>query len=54
MAPLRFQKIYISDERYESAGVFDVDNDGVLDIVAPGKEGLFLLKNLGVMENMGD
>ena len=31
--PLRFQKIHISDERYESAGVFDVDNDGVLDIV---------------------
>ena len=34
MAPLRFEKIYISDERYESAGVFDVDNNGVLDIVS--------------------
>jgi hypothetical protein len=33
MAPVRFQKLYISDERYESAGVFDVNNDGVLDIV---------------------
>ncbi len=34
MPPLRFQKIVISDERYESAGVFDVNNDGVLDIVS--------------------
>ncbi len=33
MGPIRFEKIFISDERYESAGVFDVDNDGVLDIV---------------------
>ena len=34
MPPLRFQKILIADERYESAGVFDVNNDGVLDIVS--------------------
>ncbi len=34
MPPLRFEKVFISDERYESAGVFDVDNDGVLDIVS--------------------
>jgi len=34
MPPLRFQKVLIADERYESAGVFDVDNDGVLDIVS--------------------
>ena len=34
MPPVRFQKILIADERYESAGVFDVDNDGVLDIVS--------------------
>lgn len=34
MPPLRFQKILISDERYESCGVFDVDNDGVPDIVS--------------------
>lgn len=34
MGPLRFEKILISDERYESAGVFDVNNDGVLDIVS--------------------
>ncbi|HTL51089.1 MAG TPA: VCBS repeat-containing protein [Planctomycetota bacterium] len=33
MPALRFQKILISDERYESCGVFDVNNDGVLDIV---------------------
>jgi hypothetical protein len=32
--PLRFRKALIADERYESAGVFDVDNDGVLDIVS--------------------
>ncbi len=30
----RFQKILIADERYESAGVFDVNNNGVLDIVS--------------------
>ncbi len=34
MGPLRFEKIRISDERYESVGVFDVNNDGVLDIVS--------------------
>lgn len=27
--------------------VVDVDGDGLMDIVAPGKEGLFLFKNLG-------
>lgn len=32
--PLRFEKRLIADERYESAGVFDVNNDGVLDIVS--------------------
>ena len=31
---LRFRKVLIADERYESAGVFDVDGDGVLDIVS--------------------
>jgi len=36
MRPLMFQKIKISDEKYESAGVFDVDNDGHLDIVSGG------------------
>ena len=34
MPPLCFQKILIADERYESAGVFDVNNDGVPDIVS--------------------
>jgi hypothetical protein len=34
MPPLVFRKIRISDERYESAGVFDVDGDGALDIVS--------------------
>jgi hypothetical protein len=32
--PLRFRKVLIADERYESAGVFDVNNDGVLDLVS--------------------
>ncbi|MCX7044462.1 MAG: VCBS repeat-containing protein [Candidatus Sumerlaeota bacterium] len=33
-APLKFQKIVIADEKYESAAAFDVDNDGVMDIVS--------------------
>ena len=32
--PLSFRKVLIADERYESAGVFDVNNDGVPDIVS--------------------
>ncbi len=32
--PLRFTRKLIADERYESCGVFDVNNDGVLDIVS--------------------
>jgi FG-GAP-like repeat len=32
--PLKFRKVLIADERYESAGVFDVNNDGVPDIVS--------------------
>lgn len=32
--PLKFKKSLIAGERYESAGVFDVDNDGILDIVS--------------------
>jgi hypothetical protein len=32
--PVRFRKVLVADERYESAGVFDVNNDGVLDIVS--------------------
>ena len=32
--PLRFRKVLIADERYESAGVFDVNGDGRLDIVS--------------------
>lgn len=34
--PLRWKKVWIADERFESAGVFDVNNDGVLDIVSGG------------------
>ncbi len=32
--PLKFRKQLIADERYESAGCFDVNNDGVPDIVS--------------------
>jgi len=32
--PLKFRRVLIADERYESAGVFDVNNDGILDIVS--------------------
>ena len=32
--PLRWRKVWIADESYESAGVFDVDNDGKPDIVS--------------------
>ena len=32
--PLRFRKVLIADERYEAAGVFDVNGDGVPDIVS--------------------
>ncbi len=32
--PVKFRKTTISDERYEAASVFDVDDDGALDIVS--------------------
>jgi len=32
--PLKWRKVLIADERYESAGVFDVNNDGHPDIVS--------------------
>jgi len=32
--PVRFRKVLIADERYESAGVLDVNGDGVPDIVS--------------------
>lgn len=32
--PLKFRKVLIADERYESAGVFDVNGDGSPDIVS--------------------
>jgi hypothetical protein len=32
--PVKFHKVLIADEMYESAGVFDVNNDGHLDIVS--------------------
>jgi len=34
--PVKFRKTIISGERYESAGVFDVNGNGVLDIVSGG------------------
>ncbi len=36
MPALRFEKVLIADERYESAGVFDVNRDGHPDIVSGG------------------
>ncbi|NQT18384.1 MAG: VCBS repeat-containing protein [Planctomycetes bacterium] len=32
--PLKFRRVLIADERYESAGVLDVNNDGIPDIVS--------------------
>jgi len=32
--PLKFRKVWIADDTYESVGVFDVNNDGILDIVS--------------------
>ena len=32
--PLKFRKVLIADERYETAGVFDVNGDGRPDIVS--------------------
>ncbi|MBA4387122.1 MAG: hypothetical protein C0404_04015 [Verrucomicrobia bacterium] len=34
--PLKWKRQWISDETFESAGVFDVNNDGVPDIVSGG------------------
>jgi len=34
--------------------VVDIDGDGRLDVVAPGKDGLYLFKNIGVAQPMGD
>jgi hypothetical protein len=34
--PLKWRKQWVSDETFESAGVFDVNGDGVLDIVSGG------------------
>jgi hypothetical protein len=34
--PVKFKKVLISSEAFESASVFDVDNDGALDIVSGG------------------
>ncbi|MFH1742704.1 MAG: VCBS repeat-containing protein [bacterium] len=32
--PIKFRRVLIADERYESAGIFDVNNDGIPDIVS--------------------
>ena len=34
--PLKWKRVWISDETYESAGVFDANGDGVPDIVSGG------------------
>jgi hypothetical protein len=48
VASAQFKKMLISDEPYETTGVFDVNNGGVLEIVAVGKDGLYLYKNMEV------
>jgi hypothetical protein len=32
--PIKWKRVWVSDETYESAGVFDVNGDGTLDIVS--------------------
>lgn len=34
MPACKFRKVLLADERYESAGIFDVNHDGILDIVS--------------------
>lgn len=34
MPPIKFNKKLIADERYEAVGVFDVNHDGILDLVS--------------------
>jgi hypothetical protein len=34
--PVKFRKVWIADERFETAAAIDVNNDGVLDIVSGG------------------
>ena len=34
--PLKFKKALVSKETYETAAAFDVDGDGILDIVSGG------------------
>ena len=34
LVPVKWRKMFVSEERYESAGVFDVNNDGIPDIVS--------------------
>ena len=45
--PLQWRREWIADEGYESAGVFDVDGDGVPEIVAHGKDCLAVFRSLG-------
>ena len=32
--PLKWKRVWVADDNFESVGVFDVDNDGVPDIVS--------------------
>ncbi|MBU4366562.1 MAG: VCBS repeat-containing protein, partial [Verrucomicrobia bacterium] len=32
--PLKWRRMWVSDETFESAGIFDVNGDGILDIVS--------------------
>ena len=38
--PIKWKRAWVSDETYESAGVFDVNGDGTLEIVLASYDGL--------------
>ena len=42
--PLKWKRVWVSDESFESAGVFDVNGDGVPDIVS----GALLVRGAGL------
>ena len=45
--PVKWKRVWVADESYESAGVFDVDGDGIPDILGPSAQGAILVGFLG-------